>query len=171
MKEEKKTLNEWLKAQIHPEREPRGDIRPISDRPVMASLYILILMTPAAKPPLSLQQVPLPHSSLKPQDHSTSHYPPPPLGNKDRKWRGWRQRGGKKDIKSGRGVRESVISGKYVFESLSPAETRVDILPPWERDWLLFGVCEKWESEAGQWDSPQWEAERSHLKSVSQGTD
>lgn len=31
---------------------------------------------------------------------------------------------------SGRGVRESAVSCKYVFESLSPAETQVDILPP-----------------------------------------
>lgn len=43
---------------VHPERESRGDIRPISDQLVMASLYILILMTVAAKPVLSLQQVP-----------------------------------------------------------------------------------------------------------------
>lgn len=71
-KKEKAALHEPLKAEVHPEREPRGDISPILDQPVMASLYILILMTPAAKPALSLKQVPLPHSSLKTQDHSTS---------------------------------------------------------------------------------------------------
>lgn len=54
-----------MKAEVCPEREPKGDIRPISNQPVMASLYILILMTPTAKLRLSLQQVPQPLSSLE----------------------------------------------------------------------------------------------------------
>lgn len=179
-------MSDWKQRSIQ-----RGNPGATSDRfqtgPVMASLYILILMTPAAKPALSLQQVPQPPlESEKPRDHSTSRYHQPARDTKRRRGRTTAQRGkdAKSKVKTG-DPSSSHMANKFlthfpwlkhgVHILLPPPHPIMHLPPPpplpWERDWLLFGVCEKWESEAGQWDSPRWEAERSHLKSVSQRTD
>lgn len=93
----------------------------------MASLYILILMTPTAKLFLSLQQVPQPHLSLE-KRHSTPNYAAAPLGNQGCRREGWRKRGGQKRYR-GR-VRVSHLSQISIFESLSSSETQFDISPP-----------------------------------------
>lgn len=94
----------------------------------MASLYILILMTPTAKLFLSLPQVPQPHLSLE-KRLSTPHYEAGPLaraikaaGEKDE---------GREEGKRHRGrVRELAISRKEVFLSHFPHLSTVRYPPP-----------------------------------------
>lgn len=107
----------------------------------MASLYILILMTPTAKLFLSLQQVPQPLLSLE-KRHSTPHYAAGPLGNQGCRREGGRQRGGQKRSR-GRD-RESAISRKKLFLSHSPHLKHSSIFPPSLRKRLTF-VWSLWE--------------------------